>query len=68
MASRAEAQLVVEKIAEEHGHLSEDVLGQMTDAVRRLVENALLRKDRLIASSVVTYVPMIKAPVFSELC
>jgi hypothetical protein len=54
MAGRARAKELVEKIADDHGFLDEDVLSQMPAAIRLRVENAMSKKDRLIASSVTT--------------
>ncbi|KAL4796623.1 hypothetical protein BDV19DRAFT_398235 [Aspergillus venezuelensis] len=48
------ARELVEQIADQHGHLGEDVLSQMTPKVRKQVEKALLMKDGMIGSSVVT--------------
>ena len=53
--ARAGARELVKKIAEDHGHLGEDVLNQMPDDVRRQVEEAMLKKDKMIGSSVMTY-------------
>lgn len=50
---RARAREQVEKIAEDHGYLGEDVLRQMAPDVRRKVERALFNKDQIIASSVI---------------
>ncbi len=41
-------------IARQHGHIRQEVLDRMSDADRREVEHAMLMKDGLIASSVVT--------------
>ena len=49
------ARELVESIAKDHGYLGEDVLSQMSDDVRRQVEEALLKKDEMIGSSVMTY-------------
>ena len=54
MSGRGLARRLVEKIAEDHGFLGEDVLGQIPEDARRRVEAAMLKKDRLIASSVTT--------------
>ncbi|RYP09924.1 hypothetical protein DL764_000966 [Monosporascus ibericus] len=48
------ARRFVEKLAEEHGHLGEDVYSTMTAETRRKVEEALLTKDRIIGASVIT--------------
>lgn len=52
---RAGARKLVEDIAQEHGYLSEDVLSQLPDDVRRKVDEAMLKKDEMIGSSVMTY-------------
>jgi hypothetical protein len=54
-AGRAAARRLVEGILEEHGYLGEEELGQMSPQLRRKVENAMFRKDQIIASSVVAY-------------
>jgi hypothetical protein len=51
---RANARQLVKSIAEQHGFLGEDVLCQMTPEARRKVESAMLKKDELIGSSVIT--------------
>ncbi|KAL4924172.1 uncharacterized protein BDV17DRAFT_301281 [Aspergillus undulatus] len=48
------ARAIVKEIADQHGHLGEDVLTQMPPEVRRQVEEALLKKDEMIGSSVIT--------------
>ncbi|OXV08400.1 hypothetical protein Egran_03835 [Elaphomyces granulatus] len=52
--ARAGARNLVKSIAKDHGHLGEDVLNKMTDDVRLKVEEALLKKDEMIGSSVMT--------------
>ncbi|RDH24776.1 hypothetical protein M747DRAFT_252824 [Aspergillus niger ATCC 13496] len=54
VAGRERARKLVEGISKRHGYLGEDVLSQMSDEVRRQVEEAMLRKDEMIGSSVVT--------------
>ncbi|KAL3264491.1 hypothetical protein ABHI18_000706 [Aspergillus niger] len=54
VAGRERARKLVEGISKGHGYLGEDVLSQMSDEVRRQVEEAMLRKDEMIGSSVVT--------------
>ncbi|OGM49543.1 hypothetical protein ABOM_001651 [Aspergillus bombycis] len=48
------ARRLVEEIAVEHGYLDETVLGTMSAEVRRKVEDAMLKKDEMIGSSVIT--------------
>ncbi|GKZ34319.1 hypothetical protein AbraIFM66950_004548 [Aspergillus brasiliensis] len=52
--ARQRARKLVQGISEKHGYLGEDVLSQMSPSVRRQVEEAMLRKDEMIGSSVVT--------------
>lgn len=50
---------LVREIAQERGHLGEDKLskiGEIDPELRRTVEEALLRKDEMIGSGVLTYV------------
>ncbi|EHA18945.1 hypothetical protein ASPNIDRAFT_187731 [Aspergillus niger ATCC 1015] len=54
VTGRERARKLVEGISKGHGYLGEDVLSQMSDEVRRQVEEAMLRKDEMIGSSVVT--------------
>ncbi|KAL5334193.1 hypothetical protein BJX70DRAFT_378796 [Aspergillus crustosus] len=49
------ARALVQQIAKQHGHLGEDVLSRMDPDVRREVEEAMLKKDAMIGSSVITY-------------
>ncbi|RYO82881.1 hypothetical protein DL762_006402 [Monosporascus cannonballus] len=51
---RARARRFVESLADEHGHLGEDVYSTMTAETRRRVEEALLIKDQIIGASVIT--------------
>ncbi|KAL4790996.1 hypothetical protein BDV19DRAFT_393603 [Aspergillus venezuelensis] len=53
-ASRKSARKLVKSIAKKHGHLGEEILSQMSPEVRREVEEALVRKDEIIGSSVIT--------------
>jgi hypothetical protein len=53
--ARARARELVESIAKDHGYLGEDVMIQMSDDVRRKVEEAMRKKDEMIGSSVMTY-------------
>ncbi|KAL4958989.1 uncharacterized protein BDV14DRAFT_22393 [Aspergillus stella-maris] len=48
------ARALVRHIAKQHGHLGEDVLSRMDPDVRREVEEAMLKKDAMIGSSVIT--------------
>ncbi|KAI1418939.1 hypothetical protein F5Y12DRAFT_780524 [Xylaria sp. FL1777] len=48
------ARALVERIADEHGYVSEDVLQTMTPEARRVVERAFHKKDAMIGSSVIT--------------
>jgi len=59
--ARTRARELVESIAKDHGYLGEDVLSQMSDDVRRKVEEALLKKDEIIGSSVMTYEMTVQA-------
>lgn len=52
--SRAQAKRLVEKIAKDHGHLGEEVYAEMSADARRKVEEALLKKDEIIGSSIIT--------------
>ncbi|KAF2965913.1 hypothetical protein GQX73_g7664 [Xylaria multiplex] len=49
--SEAEARALVERIADEHGYVSEDVLQTMTPEARRAVERAFHKKDAMIGLS-----------------
>jgi hypothetical protein len=46
---------LVKQISNQHGYLGEEVLSQMDPDIRREVEEALLKKDVIIGSSVITY-------------
>ncbi|KAL3459177.1 hypothetical protein BJX64DRAFT_265188 [Aspergillus heterothallicus] len=48
------ARALVGQIAKDHGHLGEKTLSQMDPDVRREVEYAMLKKDKMIGSSVIT--------------
>lgn len=52
---KARARRFVETLAQEHGYLQEDVYARMDAETRRVVEEALLRKDEMIGASVITY-------------
>lgn len=49
------ARELVEEITRSHGFLDETTLSTMEPGVRRKVEEAMLRKDEMIGSSVITY-------------
>lgn len=59
--THTEARELVESIAKSHGYLGEDVLSQISDDIRRQVEEALLKKDEMIGSSVMTYEMTVQA-------
>ncbi|KAF4212811.1 hypothetical protein CNMCM5878_000675 [Aspergillus fumigatiaffinis] len=48
------ARALVKQISKQHGYLGEEVLSRMDPDVRREVEEALLKKDAMIGSSVIT--------------
>ncbi|THC92944.1 hypothetical protein EYZ11_007587 [Aspergillus tanneri] len=52
--NRDRARELVRSIAKDHGYLGEDVYAQMSPEVRREVEEAMLKKDEMIGSSVIT--------------
>lgn len=54
---RAEARRFVQSISESHGYLGEEFYASagMSAESRRKVENAMLAKDKIIGSSVITY-------------
>jgi hypothetical protein len=55
-AARSRARELVKKIANEHGHVSEETLRQIEDpTIRAELANALDAKDGLIGSTVITY-------------
>ncbi|PWY95999.1 hypothetical protein BO94DRAFT_601049 [Aspergillus sclerotioniger CBS 115572] len=51
---RQKARELIEGISKQYGYLNEDVLSQMSADVRRQVVEAMLKKDKIIASSVMT--------------
>ncbi|KAK0611985.1 hypothetical protein B0T14DRAFT_531382 [Immersiella caudata] len=53
-SSVAAARDLVETIAVEHGHLTDEVYSKMDPATRRLVKEAFGKKDSLIGSSIIT--------------
>ena len=56
MTNRAEARELVEHISKNLGHLSQDFLDQFPPDTREIIVGAMVRKDRLIASAIMTYV------------
>ncbi|OJD13250.1 hypothetical protein AJ78_06272 [Emergomyces pasteurianus Ep9510] len=52
--SLSECRKLIESISDQHGYLGESVLSQMSPHVRRKVEEAMLKKDEMIGSSVIT--------------
>ncbi|GFF57726.1 hypothetical protein IFM61392_07789 [Aspergillus lentulus] len=48
------ARALVKQISKQHGYLGEEVLSRMDPDIRREVEEALLKKDAMIGSSVIT--------------
>jgi len=54
MASHASARDLVKRIAKGHGYLSEKTLQSIDPEIRREVEEAMLQKDELIGSTVIT--------------
>ncbi|KAB8229009.1 uncharacterized protein BDW43DRAFT_289566 [Aspergillus alliaceus] len=67
MYRRESARRLVEEIAKDHGYLDETVLGTMPAEVRRKVEEAMLKKDEMIGSSVITYATISLTVCFSNL-
>ncbi|KND89214.1 hypothetical protein TOPH_06201 [Tolypocladium ophioglossoides CBS 100239] len=54
MLSRTTARQLVEEIGRSHGYIRQEVLDRMSEADRLEVQQAMLMKDQLIASSVTT--------------
>jgi hypothetical protein len=52
--SRHEARELVQSIAEDHGYLGEQYYERMDAQTRRAVEEALMKKDQMIGSTVIT--------------
>lgn len=50
---------LVRQISEDHGYLTEQQLDQINPEIRGAVVNAMLKKDHLIGSTVITYVCII---------
>lgn len=46
----------IERLCKERGYIPEHVLAKMDLETRQTVEEALLRKDELIGSTIITYV------------
>jgi hypothetical protein len=46
---------LVKQISEQHGYVGEELLSRIDPDVRREIEEALLKKDAMIGSSVITY-------------
>jgi hypothetical protein len=63
-----DARQLVRSIAKEHGFLGEDVYSRMEPDLRREVEEAMLNKDKLIGSSVMTYVYLFLSRLRSFSC
>lgn len=56
MAGPVQARELVQRISLSHGHLRPEVLNRLSEADRREVEEALMVKDKLIGSNVITSV------------
>jgi hypothetical protein len=54
LTGRAAARALVEKIAEDHGHISADIFAEMSERAREVVLKSMWKKDQLISSSVIT--------------
>ena len=52
--SYQQARALVEKIARDHGYLGQDKLQRIEPDLRREIEEALLKKDLMIGSTVIT--------------
>ena len=59
MVGKASAREIVQNIAKDHGFVSEKSLEAMAPEIRREVEEALLAKDKMIGSSVLTYATLL---------
>ena len=55
MPTRAEARRLVKSIAEDHGYISQYDLNRMPNDLRRVVKQAMLKKDEMIGSFVIAY-------------
>ncbi|KAE8338025.1 hypothetical protein BDV24DRAFT_177138 [Aspergillus arachidicola] len=54
MSGAERARRLINKIADDHGYLDETFLGTLSPEARRKVEVAMLKKDEMIGSSVIT--------------
>ncbi|GLB02619.1 hypothetical protein AtubIFM57258_003977 [Aspergillus tubingensis] len=54
MESRESARELVRSIAKGRGYLNEEILGRIDQDTRREVEEAMLKKDEIVGSSVLT--------------
>ncbi|KAH7361082.1 hypothetical protein BKA65DRAFT_494597 [Rhexocercosporidium sp. MPI-PUGE-AT-0058] len=54
LTGRAAARALVEKMAEDHGHISADIFAEMSERAREVVLKSMWKKDQLISSSVIT--------------
>ncbi|KJK63796.1 hypothetical protein P875_00064712 [Aspergillus parasiticus SU-1] len=54
MSGAERARRLIEKIADDHGYLDETFLGTLLPEARRKIEDAMLKKDEMIGSSVIT--------------
>lgn len=53
--SRQRAKELVQQIAKDHGYLGEEKLRNIEPDLRREIEEAFLKKDLMIGSTVITY-------------
>ncbi len=53
--TRRSAKALVLQIAQDHGYISEEEMQQVNPDFRRKLEEAFLKKDLMIGSSVITY-------------
>jgi hypothetical protein len=53
--SRQSAKDLVESIAKDHGYLGEEKLRKIEPDLRREIEEAFLKKDLMIGSTIITY-------------
>ncbi|KOC14318.1 hypothetical protein AFLA70_555g000420 [Aspergillus flavus AF70] len=54
MSGAERARRLIEKIADDHGYLDETFLATFSPEARRKIEDAMLKKDEMIGSSVIT--------------
>lgn len=52
--TRKRAKELIQQIAKDHGYLGEEKLRTIEPELRREIEEAFLRKDQMIGSSVIT--------------